>query len=439
MASSQPSYLIIGAGVFGVSTAYHLIRKYPNASVTIVDRDAFDADSRVAASWDWNKIVRADYDDIVYCRMAIESQDVFKSDPLWRPYFLETGMFWMCRNSYAQDVINNYKQLNRKADISAVTVDEARKLYDGLFKEADYTGVKEVLINKTSGVALARDCLRAVTKAAIDLGVKYVVGEAATLLVDGQGVCHGLKTKAGQILTASHTIVCTGAGTSKLLEYSARSTGISDLQAGSRIVAGGIATGMVTLDEKIYNERFASMPVGMQGYPAEIGPFLGSLAPTKDRELKWWGSKIFRNTTEVLPGRHISSPPDAEDYRQWKVSKPLQEDIRSVSEVFYGKEVKDWHFEKFRVCWDAFTTNGDFIVSPHAAAKGLYLATCGSFHGFKFFPVIGKYVIQMLEGELEPDLANKWAWDLSERPDPSLNPEWPRSELNDHLDSTAKL
>jgi glycine/D-amino acid oxidase-like deaminating enzyme len=67
------------------------------------------------------------------------------------------------------------------------------------------------------------------------------------------------------------------------------------------------------------------------------------------------------------------------------------------------------------------------------------LATCGSFHGFKFFPVIGKYVIQMLEGELEPDLVKKWAWDISERPDPSLNPEWPRSELNDHLDSTAKL
>jgi len=51
--SSNPSYLIVGAGVFGVSTAYTLIQKYPHASVTLVDRDAYDADTRVAASWDW--------------------------------------------------------------------------------------------------------------------------------------------------------------------------------------------------------------------------------------------------------------------------------------------------------------------------------------------------------------------------------------------------
>ncbi|KAG9829841.1 hypothetical protein KCU77_g13664, partial [Aureobasidium melanogenum] len=67
---ADKSYIIVGAGVFGVSTAFHLIKKYPNADITIVDRDAFDQDTRVAASWDWNKVVRADYDDIVYCKMA---------------------------------------------------------------------------------------------------------------------------------------------------------------------------------------------------------------------------------------------------------------------------------------------------------------------------------------------------------------------------------
>ena len=87
---------------------------------------------------------------------------------------------------------------------------------------------------------------------------------------------------------------------------------------------------------------------------------------------------------------------------------------------------------------DAFTTSGDFIVSPHAAAKGLYVATCGSFHGYKFFPVLGRYVTQMLEGELETALAEKWAWDR-ERPDPALNPEWPRAEMNDMLDTVARL
>lgn len=273
MSSSKKSYLIVGAGVFGVSTAYELIRKYPDASVTIVDRDAFDADTRVAASWDWNKAVRADYDDLLYCKLAIEAQDVFKSDPLWQPYFHETGVYWICRSDYAHNVIDNYRKLGRKADIVALSIEEAKKLYGGLFANADYEGAKEVLINKTSGWGAAGDCLRAVTRKAIELGVNYVTAEVSHLQFDRQGSCTGVKTRDEQVLTASHTILCAGAYTEKLLEYSAQSSGLDELRAGSRIVAGGITTGMAQLDDETF-PKFEHMPVGFQGYPAETGTLL---------------------------------------------------------------------------------------------------------------------------------------------------------------------
>jgi glycine/D-amino acid oxidase-like deaminating enzyme len=269
---ADKSYLIVGAGVFGVSTAFHLIKKYPNADITIVDRDAFDQDTRVAASWDWNKVVRADYDDIVYCKMAIESQDMFKTDNLWKPYFYQTGIYWMCRSDYAQDVVNNYKKLGRAADLKAVPIDEARKLYGGLFEDADYTGVKEVLVNKTSGWATAGECLIGITREALRLGVKYKQAEVASLILDN-GRCSGIKTADGETLTAKHTLLCTGAYTPKLLEYCAQASGNNDLCAGERIVAGGITTGMTRLDEESYR-RFASMPVGVQGYTAETGKIL---------------------------------------------------------------------------------------------------------------------------------------------------------------------
>jgi glycine/D-amino acid oxidase-like deaminating enzyme len=82
---------------------------------------------------------------------------------------------------------------------------------------------------------------------------------------------------------------------------------------------------------------------------------------------------------------------------------------------------------------DAFTTSSDFIISPHAAAKGLYIATGGNFHGFKFFPVLGKYIVDMMEGGLSPELANKWAWDR-QWPDPCLFADYPRHEMNDFDD-----
>lgn len=81
------------------------------------------------------------------------------------------------------------------------------------------------------------------------------------------------------------------------------------------------------------------------------GPFIGSLPPTKDKELKWWGQTIFRNTLEVLPGRYLSTPPPQPDYAQWDVSRRLKEDINYACNVFYGKKGAKWKLEKHRICW----------------------------------------------------------------------------------------
>lgn len=350
MATPKPSYLIVGAGVFGVSTAYHLIKKYPDRQITIVDQDAYDADDRVAASWDWNKVVRADYDDIVYCQLALEAQDVFNEDPLWKPYFHETGIFWVCRSDYAQDVIDNYKKLGRAADLQSVPIEEAKKMFGGLFEDANYDGAKSVLVNKTSGWVEAGNVLRAVTKWTLEKGVKYVVEKAESLAFDNSGRCTGVKTEKGTTVSADNVILSTGAYTAKLLEQAAQKSGNKSLVAGSRIVAGGITTGMTTLDEESH-KRFANMPVGVQGYTAEYGPFIGSLPPTKDRELKWWGEKIFKNTHEILPGRFVSAPPSSKNYSQWDVPGPLKLDIKHANDVFYGKKGANWKMEKHRICW----------------------------------------------------------------------------------------
>jgi glycine/D-amino acid oxidase-like deaminating enzyme len=348
--AAKPSYLIVGAGVFGVSTAYHLIKKYPDRQVTILDQDAYDSDNRVAASWDWNKVVRADYDDKIYCQLALEAQDIFEQDPLWQPYFHKTGIFWVCRSDYAQEVLNNYKALGRQADLQAVSIEDAKKLFGGLFEDANYDGAKEVLVNKTSGWAEAGASLRAVTKWSMEHGVKYITQKAESLAFDNSGRCTGVKTEQGNTISATNVILSTGAYTAKLLEQSAKASGNDNLRVNGRIVAGGITTGMTTLDEQSY-KRFADMPVGVQGYTAATGPFIGSLPPTKDRELKWWGEKIFKNTHEVLPGRFVSAPPSGKDYNQWNVPGPLRQDIDHANHVFYGKNGATWKMEKHRICW----------------------------------------------------------------------------------------
>jgi sarcosine oxidase / L-pipecolate oxidase len=63
---------------------------------------------------------------------------------------------------------------------------------------------------------------------------------------------------------------------------------------------------------------------------------------------------------------------------------------------------------------DSITPNQDFIICPHPHSKNLYIASGGSFHAWKFLPILGKYVVAMLQGELDSDLAKKWAWNRDE-------------------------
>ena len=66
------------------------------------------------------------------------------------------------------------------------------------------------------------------------------------------------------------------------------------------------------------------------------------------------------------------------------------------------------------VCREGFTPNQDFVISSHPHCQNLYIATAGSFHGWKFLPIIGDYVVKLLDGKLEENLMKRWAWDRAQ-------------------------
>ena len=75
--STTQSILVVGAGTFGISTAYHLSRRgYKN--VTVIDR--FAPPSADAAGTDINKTIRFDYDNPQYARLAEEAMEVWRAD-----------------------------------------------------------------------------------------------------------------------------------------------------------------------------------------------------------------------------------------------------------------------------------------------------------------------------------------------------------------------
>jgi len=210
--------------------------------------------------------VRADYRDIAYARLALEARDLWRDDPLYRPFYHESGVFWISAAGFADQVVANFARLGFDGGLRGHAVGEAAGLYCGIFGGADYDGAESVLVNPTAGWADAKDALRRVIEEAVALGVEYVQAEVAALALEeaGDAACRGVVTAAGETLTADRVLLCTGAYTAKLLMDSA--PGRTSLHAGGRFVAAAASQAVAPLDEEQLR-LFRRMPVAIHALP----------------------------------------------------------------------------------------------------------------------------------------------------------------------------
>lgn len=233
MTSGQ--YLIVGAGCFGASTALALKKAHPDADITLVDRTAFPCP--MAAAHDLNKIIRAEYEDPMYMRLALEAQEQWRSDTMLQPYFHQTGILFAGIEAPGKAVVNSYEKLLGEGNSPAVLLDpqEAKTRFDGIFRDGDWTGVTKCTWNPLAGWGDAANALQSVIQAAIDLGVKYVQGTATKVEFDSGGRASGISTLEGSQLSADKVLLCTGAYTPWLLAQSAPER--PEIHVGYRMVA----------------------------------------------------------------------------------------------------------------------------------------------------------------------------------------------------------
>ena len=68
---------------------------------------------------------------------------------------------------------------------------------------------------------------------------------------------------------------------------------------------------------------------------------------------------------------------------------------------------------------DSNTKDANFRICPHPTKSGLFIATGGSLHAFKFLPTIGKYIVDLIENKLASEYKALWRWRFGEDPAPS--------------------
>ncbi|KAG6164171.1 hypothetical protein E4U35_000468 [Claviceps purpurea] len=401
------SYLIIGAGNFGAGTALSLIQRQGTSKVILIDTTQFP--NPRAASHDVNKIVRDDYPDKLYMRMLKRAMPLWRNHDLYKQWYHEVGMLRADPSNFGADSISSYKALGIENSSHFLPVEEVRQRWNGVFATANFDGLDKILYNPSVGFAEADKALGAVIQQAVNLGVNYVVGAMSRLSFGTNGECIGVTLESGETLHADKILLATGARTASLLVQSAPQR--PQLHAGNRV----LATGAVTFWAKVHGaqkEKLSNVPVLKNCLPQVKGEGMSML---KNGTLKFNCDMCFTNYVECPSiGQRLSMTPDESVYNVWtgpKFIKFFQERARKTLDGLYGKEVRDVAIESYRICWDASTPTHDFLITPHPHCQGLYVATGGSFHGWKFLPVIGDYIADMMQGSLASEYADRWAWD----------------------------
>ncbi len=256
--STHSNILIVGAGIFGTSTAYHLSLTDPTTkTITILDRAP--CPSTLAASTDINKIVRADYADAFYTNLGYEAIDAwrewgFLSSPSTSspsPSSLlpdanvneegqkEGSVYhrsgWIMLDEQGSDLASrirhNFKDGKRGDETQDLSFEEVKNWGDGaVFKNLDTQGFGSAYWNPGAGWADAGDAVLRIMNEATKRGVRYIIGEVEELLLnnltnntsnspgmDGGGGIKGVKTTDGRIFTADKILLATGAWTSALM------------------------------------------------------------------------------------------------------------------------------------------------------------------------------------------------------------------------------
>jgi sarcosine oxidase/L-pipecolate oxidase len=117
----------------------------------------------------------------------------------------------------------------------------------------------------------------------------------------------------------------------------------------------------------------------------------------------------LKDTTREGETIEVSLPRTSWEDKNQRLPKEGEDACRAALQEMIPSLAKR-PFTRSRICWYTDTPHGDFLITHHPNYAGLFLATGGSGHGYKFLPVIGEKIADCIEGRYPEEFKEKWRW-----------------------------
>jgi sarcosine oxidase/L-pipecolate oxidase len=353
---------------------------------------------------DSSRIIRPDYAAAPYARLASIAQQRWRTD--FAPeHYHETGLCVTAsgpEQEYVSGSLANVQSIGVDK-IQVLSCPEDIQRVCGLEgKEEDRCG-STGYVNWSSGWANAEGAMRWFRKEVEKLNrVKFVVGTVKKLAIN-----HDTNTVSGVILDDSSqiradlTILAAGAWSASLLDLRGicKSTGqVLSYMPISAEEEASLSKRPTILN--LSNALFMIPPA--QGLLKIARHGHGYTNPTTIPHPE--SDDPSETITVSLPYTHVNDP---------NLSIPIEGHRACrdfLKSIHPSLATPSRPFTKSKICWYTDTRDGDFLISYHPKYKGLFVATGGSGHGFKFLPVIGESILECVMGRTPEEFKERWSW-----------------------------
>ncbi|KAJ9633021.1 hypothetical protein, variant [Exophiala oligosperma] len=405
-----PKVLIIGAGVFGLSTALAITRRSPSTKVTVVDRLTPPVPD--GTSVDTTRCIRSDYTDPIYARLAKTAQIKLQEDPEISRYMFQQGMTFVCDGEPSRftDIyrvtLTRAKSLCRPEDIVEMPCreDVYQRIHGKTSQPVAETKLggrprwNKAYCNLEAAFIDAKESIRVYyERCQNEPAITFECGTPVDHINISGGRSQGVTLEDGTVLKADLVIVAAGAWSNRLVDLGSRQTPVGH----------EVAWIKVTPEEEARWKNMSittNLSTGLNMFP----PYHGEIKILRR-------SPGYKNTV-VVPHPEDESKELKICYPRTIVSNPsdvipadaeaaMRENLREIMPPLAARP-----FDRTKICWISTTPTADFLIAPHPSVQGIHLATGGSAHAWKFLPILGDYIVDSVEGKLSQELADKWAF-----------------------------